>query len=188
MKITQKFDPHFGKEYIRKIENNMKLKLFIISIFISLIFGQNQQSDNRLKSYADYQLSSERYITNSEGRIFMKVNIWGHVGSPGSHLVNEGIDFASLLSLVGGPQEGANLKKVTVYRENIDEKGKLVYNVDLEEFIKTGDRSNFIKIYPNDTIIIPQKLFNQFLNRINTVNLLFSLVTLSLQISTIISG
>ena len=112
----------------------------------------------------------------------MRVNIWGHVASPGSHLVYDGIDLASLLSAVGGPKEGANFKKVTLYREKPDNNGNLVYTIDFDEFLKTGDRSNFIKIYPNDTIIIPQKLSNLLFKQIGTVNTIFSLVMIYLQI------
>ena len=61
-------------------------------------------------------------------------------------------------------------KKVTLYREKPDNNGNLVYHIDFDKFLKTGDRSNFIKIYPNDTIIIPQKLSNLLFKQIGTVN------------------
>ena len=38
--------------------------------------------------------------------------MFGRSNKPGHHLVYEGIDFATLLSIVGGPIKGANLKKV----------------------------------------------------------------------------
>ena len=43
-----------------------------------------------------FQVSSQRYITDEEGNILMFVNVWGHVNSPGSHLVYDGIDLASV--------------------------------------------------------------------------------------------
>ena len=88
----------------------------------------------------------------------MYVNIWGTVKNPGRQLVYEGVDLATLLSIVGGPMQGANMKKVRLYREVPDLDQKLTYIIDLESFISTGDRSEFIKIKPNDTILIPQKL------------------------------
>ena len=112
----------------------------------------------------------------------MNVNIWGQVNSPGSHLVYDGIDFASLLSIVGGPIDGANLKNVRIYREVPDEDGSLVYHIDLNEFINTGNRSKFIKIKPNDTIIVPQKISRYFLKQIGTINTFFSLLNLYLQL------
>ncbi len=166
----------------------MKLNILILLISSSILNGQDQLSGSGKDSFADYQLSSEKYITSNDGRIFMKINIWGEVGSPGSHMVYDGIDFASLLSIVGGPVDGANLKNVRLYREGKDEEGKLVYTINLDEFIKTGDRSNFIKINPNDTIIIPQKFIYKLLNQVNTVNLLFNFFSIYLQLYTILSG
>ena len=112
----------------------------------------------------------------------MNVNIWGQVNSPGSHLVYDGIDFASLLSVVGGPIDGANLKNVRIYREIPDGDGSLVYHIDLNEFVNTGNRSKFIKIKPNDTIIVPQKISSYVLAKIGIINTLFSLVTIYLQL------
>ena len=159
----------------------MKNLINIKLLMLCLIFGQETRNNNEM-SINNYQLSSERYITSKNGNIMMKVNIWGHVESPGVHLVYDGIDFASLISVVGGPKAGANLKKVSLYREIPDKDGKLIYNIDFNKFIKTGDRSNFIKINPNDTIIIPQKLSNTILNQIGTVNTIFSVIMIFLQI------
>ena len=164
----------------------MKYFTIISLIAISSLIGQNQSQNNQINSFADYQLSSQKYIADGNGQIFMKVNVWGEVGSPGSHLVYDGIDFASLLSLVGGPSKSANLKNVRLYREEKDEKNNLVYSINLQEFINSGDRSNFIKINPNDTIIIKSKLFNQFLDQVNSVNLMFSVFSITLQLFTLL--
>ena len=133
-------------------------------------------------TFSDFQISSERYLTDDNGNIMMNVNVWGHVGSPGHHLVYEGIDLATLMSVVGGPNTGANMKKVRVYREVPDADGTLVYHIDLNNFINTGNRSNFIKIKPNDTIIVPQKLSSYFLTQVGTINTLFSLINIYLQL------
>ena len=159
----------------------MKIHLYL-NLFISLSclsFGQSSLSENPLMKY---EISSERYVTDELGNIKMRVNVWGHVSSPGSHLVHDGIDLASLLSLVGGPKSGANFKKVTLYREKPDDERNLVYIIDFDKFIQTGSRSNFIKIHPNDTIIIPEKLSNLIFKQIGTVNTIFSLVMIYLQI------
>jgi hypothetical protein len=121
-------------------------------------------------------------LTDDKGNILMYVNVWGHVGSAGRNLVYDGIDLATLMSIVGGPNKGANMKKVRVYREVPDADGTLVYHIDLNNFINTGNRSNFIKIKPNDTIIVPQKLSSYFLTQIGTINTLFSLINIYLQL------
>ena len=49
-------------------------------------------------------------------------------------------------------------------------------------FIETGDRSNFIQIKPNDTIIIPQKLSNFLYEQIGTLNAIFTLTNIVIQL------
>ena len=154
----------------------------IILIISSFIFIHAQSKIQPSGEYDAYQLSSERYFSNSDGQIMMKVNVWGHVKIPGGHLVYDGIDLASLVSIVGGPETGANLKKIRLYREVPDQSGEIVYEIDFNEFIKSGNRGNFIKINPNDTIIIPQKLSSILISQIGTVNTLFSLIMIILQI------
>lgn len=143
---------------------------------MGLVFGQGlTEEDNR---FSDFQISSQNYLTDQKGNVLMHVNVWGTVKNPGRQLVYEGIDLATLLSLVGGPMQGANMKRVRLYREIPDEDQKLTYIINLESFINTGDRSEFIKIKPNDTILIPQKLSSYVLNQIGTVNTIFSLLNL----------
>ena len=154
----------------------MENVLKVIVLLFGIILAQDKDKPQTRPPFAEYQISSERYLTNSEGSIMMNVNIWGHVGSPGSHIVYDGIDFASLISIVGGPKDGANLKQVRIYREIPDADGTLVYHLDLKEFINTGNRSKFIKIKPNDTIIVPQKFYNYLLKQVGTINTLFSII------------
>ena len=162
----------------------MKNILKISLLLVSFISAQNKDEDKQENTFpfSDYQVSSERYFTNTKGTIMMNVNIWGHIGAPGIHLVYDGIDFASLLSIVGGPRDGANLQQVRIYREIPDADGTLVYHIDLNEFINTGNRSKFIQIKPNDTIIVPQKFSSYFLYQIGTINTLFSLINIFLQL------
>ena len=97
-------------------------------------------------------------------------------------MVYEGIDLATLISVVGGPQPGANLKKTRIYREVPDENGTLVYHIDLRQFIESGNRSKFIKIKPNDTIIVPKKPVAYFLDQVGTINTVLSLINLYFQV------
>ncbi|GAG84810.1 unnamed protein product, partial [marine sediment metagenome] len=57
----------------------------------------------------------------------MWVNVWGHVQKPGSYLVYDGIDIATVLSITGGPKQGANLKKLLVFRDELDSLGQKNY-------------------------------------------------------------
>ena len=153
-------------------------KIFIVITLISS--GLFSQLNNSSVNFSDYQISSEKYLTGPKGNIQMYVNVWGAVGRPGRILVYDGIDMATLFSLVGGPVSGANLKKVRLYREVPDDNSKLSYNVDFNDFIKTGNRLKFIAIKPNDTIIIPETTTSKLLSQIGTVNTFFSVITLYL--------
>ena len=128
-----------------------------------------------------------RYVSSEDGVLRMYVNIWGHVPSPGRILVDDGIDLATLLSLTGGPNKGANMKNVRVYHEYPDKNGNVVSVIDLTEFLETGDRSNFISIQPNDTFIIKQTAWSYMLQEIGTVNTLMNFLNLYLNISNLIS-
>ena len=157
-----------------------KIKFTLLLLMFGLIYPQGDVKEQ--PTFSDFQISSERYLTDNKGNIMMNVNVWGHVGNAGHHLVYDGIDLATLMSVVGGPNTGANMKKVRVYREVPDADGTLVYHIDLNDFINTGNRSKFIKIKPNDTIIVPQKLSSYFLTQVGTINTLFSLINIYLQL------
>ena len=101
----------------------------------------------------------------------MKINFWGASGQSGILQVEEGIDFASLISMVGLQSEFVNLKKIRLYRETPDENGQLVYFINLNPFLKTGDRSNFPQIKPNDTIVMRKNITGVLLMRLHLFRL-----------------
>ncbi len=158
-----------------------KIKYYIIFFTFNPILAQDDVI--KIPIFSDFQISSERYLTDENGNIMMYVNVWGEVGRAGHHLVYEGIDLATLISIVGGPQPGANLKKAKIYREVPDENGTLVYKIDLNNYFESGDRSDFIKIKPNDTVIIPKKPTAYFLEQIGAINTVLSLINLYFQVS-----
>ena len=112
----------------------------------------------------------------------MYVNVWGHVARPGSYLVYDGIDMATLLSVSGGPKQGANFKEVVLFREVPDKNGEMIYHLNLDKFLKTGDRSEFVKILPNDTIIIQQKPMSFVLSQTGLLNTFLSIINLTYMI------
>jgi hypothetical protein len=140
------------------------------------------QSNENIVTTPQYNVSSERFFTDESGTILMNVNVWGHVNRPGRHMVFDGIDIATLLSVVGGPKSGAELNKVKIFREVPDENGQIIYTINIAKFLKTGDRSEFIKIMPNDTFIIPQKTSSYMMEQVGTINTLLSILNIYLQI------
>ena len=162
----------------------MKKHLIILTLFI---FGVDfSQAESK---QADIPLNTgARYVSGQDGVIRMYVNVWGHVGTPGRILVDEGIDLATLLSLSGGPKKGANMKNVRIYHEYPDKNGNIVHILDLTEFLKTGDRSNFISIQPNDTFIFRQTTFSYLLQEMGTINTLMSLINIYLNLNNLLSS
>ena len=162
----------------------MKKQFLILALFIFGVgFPQAELTQ------ADIPLNTgARYVSGKDGIIRMYVNVWGHVGIPGRILVDEGIDLATLLSLSGGPNKGANMKNVRIYHEYPDKNGNIVHILDLTEFLKTGDRSNFISIQPNDTFIFRQTTFSYLLQEIGTINTLMSLINIYLNLNNLLSS
>jgi len=103
-----------------------------------------------------YAVPQDTYFTDALGNILMNVNVWGEVYKPGQVVVKENADIAAVLSLVGGPKDSANLKKVRVNRQLPDENGKQTYEVNLKDYYKKGSRESFVALKPNDTIILPE--------------------------------
>ena len=162
----------------------MKKHLIILTLFI---FGVGfSQAESKQADIP--QNTGARYVSGQDGIIRMYVNVWGHVGTPGRILVDEGIDLATLLSLSGGPKKGANMKNVRIYHEYPNKNGNIVYILDLTEFLKTGDRSNFISIQPNDTFIFRQTTFSYLLQEIGTINTLMSLINIYLNLNNLLSS
>ena len=153
---------------------------FITPIILCTGFSQSEPENLNLRSS-----TGARYVSGEDG-LRMYVNVWGHVPSPGRILVDDGIDLATLLSLTGGPSKGANMKNVRVYHEYPDKNGNVVNIIDFTEFLKTGDRSNFITIQPNDTFIIQQTVLSYIIEEVGTVNTLMNFINLYLNLSNLL--
>tara|TARA_A100000164_G_scaffold278672_1_gene250819 strand:- start:1488 stop:2015 length:528 start_codon:yes stop_codon:yes gene_type:complete len=170
---------------ILKKTNTMYRKYIISCLIFLSCFLKGQSFVENQFLIKDYQLSSEQYISSDDGKVYMNVNFWGAAGNAGTFQVYEGIDFASLMSAVGGPGDFANLKKIRLYREKPDEDGQLVHIVDLTPFLKNGDRSNFPKIKPNDTLVFKKTLAGVLIEDLSTVQALLTAFTFFIQLSTI---
>lgn len=151
---------------------------YIITLIIILSIVGTASGQISTGSSSSYPRSGERYITDENGIIKMWVNVWGQVNHPGSHLVYDGIDLATLLSITGGPKAGANLKKIRLFRELPDANGQLSLSIDLKKFLKSGDRGDFTRVLPNDTFVIPQSFSSYIISNLNIVNTLLNFYNL----------
>jgi len=152
-------------------------KYFILSLLVFLI-ANTIIAQVRIPSSSSYPRSGERYITDEDGIIKMWVNVWGQVNEPGSYLVYDGIDLASLLSITGGPKQGANLSRIRLFRELPDANGNLSQAIDLEKFLKSGDRGDFTQVLPNDTFVIPQSPMSYIVSNLNIINTILNFYNL----------
>ena len=126
------------------------------------LFPQNNQMNSPRPIYnplggPDYPIDEESYFTDDSGNILMVINVLGEVNKQGPMVVKEKVDFSKILALAGGVKNDADLKQVLIARQDPDKNGRQAYIVDLKKYYKYGDRSSFIALKPNDTIIIPEK-------------------------------
>jgi len=164
--------------YIFRSTSNIirwQICLAFLFIFSSFILSQNLNNNE--------PLSSERYITDQNGNILINVNLWGHVANPGTHLVYDGIDLATLLSVAGGPLPGANLKQIKIIRSNSSTEEKIMHIINVDKFYSYGDKTDFVKIMPNDTVVIKEKFFHNLLSKTNLFSNILQLISLYIQIS-----
>ena len=161
----------------------MKILLIIKFLFMmsKLLNGQDLNNDSNENNV--FQSSNNLYISDQSGNLSMNINIWGT--NTGRLLVPEGIDFITLISMMGGPSDIYNHKKMTIIREYPNEQNSKKINVDLTHFLKTGDRDYLAKILPNDTIIIKKKRIYHLLDRLSEVTTFFTIISLIISLSNI---
>jgi len=127
----------------------------------SLFSGPQQQTTTRQNFNPlmgpDYPMAPDSYFTDDSGNILMYIKVIGLVNKQGPMIVREDVDFSEIMANAQGLKPNADLHKVLVARRKPDENGKQAYIIDLKKFYKYGDRTAFIALKPNDTIIVPEK-------------------------------
>ena len=171
-----------NKNIFRKFSFSGIIKvMFTIMITFSFILSQEFQTGED-KDLVSPQRARQRYITGEDGVARMYVNVWGHVNKPGTYLVYDGMDLVTLLSIAGGPKQGAGLSKIKLVREFPDDEGKFVHYIDFKKFISSGDRNVLVKVSPNDIYVISMKPSSYILSHVNLVNTFLSIMNLYYQI------
>jgi polysaccharide export outer membrane protein len=83
------------------------------------------------------------------------VQVFGGVATPGTYLINEPTRLMTVLMLAGAPIETGNLKKV--WWVHADQQGRYSsQSVDLVDFLQRGDLAGNPRVYPGDTVHVPQ--------------------------------
>lgn len=155
----------------------MKKYFLVIGLLIGMVSVAYPQpsggTSTNMGTFANYGAS---YSIPSSSGVNMAVNIWGMVNKPGQYLIpySIDIDIVSLLSLAGGPKEGAKLSAVTLLRETGDGSDPMLMVIDIKEFMETGDRTILPTIEPNDTIIIGETIWSKATNNTSLLQILSS--------------
>ena len=112
------------------------------------------------------------YSSDESGNVYMYINVIGHVKTPGTYMLYEGVDVLTLLSAAGGPLPGAQLTKILLYRD-----GDNMISLNLDLYLDTGKGLD-ISFRPNDTIYIKQTLGSYLLSKstiLNTILTMFNI-------------
>ena len=147
----------------------MKNKYILILLIFSTVILSQSNSAHQLGN------SSEPYVTGDDGIVRMYVNVLGHVKSPGTFLVYEGIDIFSLLALAGGALPGAKLNNIKQFHN--DE----VKYLDFQKHLDSGDDIEFI-LRSHNTIYIDQTFGSYMLANSSFINSILSIFNIFLTI------
>jgi hypothetical protein len=132
-----------------------KLVLFpILFLFVASSFGQNTElgtggfQTGRYGGFFDY---SDPTTLN------IKVAVWGYVKYPGRYLVPIYTTVSDILSFAGGPEDGAHLDDVRLYRPEGDNAEEMI-NLDYSDLVYEENLKKN-RLNPNlkagDTLILP---------------------------------
>jgi protein involved in polysaccharide export with SLBB domain len=129
-----------------------------LALFIAvLFFNQLAQAQGLVNSGAKGRAA--QYFLGSQDQVLMAVNVWGFVNMPGQYMVPLETDLVSLLSYAGGPREDARIKRIRVVRTSAEADTSLVINVDVKNFVTSGDLDENPLLLPGDTVVVSGTTF-----------------------------
>jgi len=134
----------------------------LLGIALSLIAQTEGSGISSFNPGAVYQYSGS--LTGTE-QLKIRTYIWGQVRNPGLYIVPDDTDLLTLISSAGGPTENAKLSKVRIIRSTIE--GEKVMNIDLKEYLTTGQTELIPILKPGDTIIVSGSTYYAFTKAVN---------------------
>ncbi len=125
--------------------------VLLISLLMVRLHAQDfdQFSDINSRQISQYSDKPAQYILGGGDILLINVNLWGHIQRPGIYSVPSSYSLIDLISSAGGPLKTARLNDVRIVRKN-----QQVIQVDVEQFLKTGNQELLPNLQPGDTIII----------------------------------
>ena len=134
-----------------------KISPLLLSFIFTVIFALNHES-----------LPTPSYVTGPDGTLRMYINVIGHVKTPGSLLVYDGIDLLSAISMAGGYLQGANLERIDIYGADGTSRTIQIENI------------HGIKFKPQDTIFVRQKTLSKIFTSTNLPQIFLSILNIAL--------
>jgi len=128
-----------------------------ILITIFLVGSQVSAQEYQMQVPVQYGDAPAQYILGSNDILLITVNLWGHVKKPGIYSVPSSFGIIDLLSSAGGPLSTARLNDIRIIRKNQE-----VITVNVEEFIKTGNKDLLVPLQPGDVIIVSGSISDIF--------------------------
>ncbi|MBI1911530.1 MAG: SLBB domain-containing protein [Deltaproteobacteria bacterium] len=111
-----------------------------------------QARDYLNKELARYYKTSEVFMNVSVGTLrSMRVFVIGKASNPGSHVVSSMSTLINALYAADGPGKSGSMRDIQVKRG-----GKTIVHFDLYDFLIKGDKTNDIRLQPDDVVFIPQ--------------------------------
>ncbi len=161
----------------------MKRTILIIIIIGMSLSLWTQTEGGSISSYnpgAVYQYSGS--LTGTE-QLKIRTYIWGQVRNPGLYIVPDDTDLLTLISSAGGPTENAKLSKIRIIRSTME--GEKVINVDLKEYLETGQAELIPILKPGDTVIVSGSTYYAFTKAVNWLSQIAVILSVYVAISNI---
>jgi polysaccharide export outer membrane protein len=102
----------------------------------------------------DFPIQSGDTLLIPKGNTFF---VFGEVKRPGSYQLDKETNILEAVTIAGGFTEKAAPGRVRVIRNT--PKGQQVFNVDMNDIIKRGDRGKAVALQENDVVVVPESFF-----------------------------
>ncbi len=156
----------------------MKPSLFLVGIFLiySGLHGQDYRAQQQ-QMQLQYGDRPAQYILGANDVLLINVNLWGHVQRPGIYSIPSSFNIIDLLSSAGGPLKTARLDNIRIVRKNQE-----IITVNIDEFIKTGNKDLLVPLQPGDVIIVSGSvadIFSRFVGIMRDIAIIVNVIVLA---------
>ena len=147
-----------------------RLSFLYILIFLSILVPIKEN---------EYAIpSGEKYIIGEDGIKRIYINVWGHVKRPGTYLVYEKIDIMTVLSIAGGPLDGADMSEIQIISKN----DRSIDSINFEDILLSG-KIDEVKLNPYDTVNLKPSTSFYIRDNAYLINVLLQLLSLTITIN-----